>query len=169
MIKQLADAVEKAPFQMRAAAEYLRGWVEESQRLAPSLDISFMSTSVPDIITPALSGSPRPDAVALEPDAGRVRVQGGNFAPIDLGTPVSNPRMDLICGIANTLHEQGTPWQNAFDQASIMWGKLSPSLQNVLTRPMNESTARMDESEELHPVEDDSNQELQIETDEALL
>ena len=76
MIKQLADAVEKAPFQMRAAAEYLRGWVEESQRLAPSLDISFMSTSVPDIIAPALSGSPRPDAVALEPDAGRVRVQG---------------------------------------------------------------------------------------------
>lgn len=163
MIQSLATAIEKDPFKMVDGAHYLRTWVAESMSLAPALDVSIIdSAAVRGSLARSQSANPQA-AVALEPAVGQVRVEAGRFATN--GALQANPKMEVVGGIAESFKNEGFSWEESFDKAFQLWGKLNLSLQSALPLPPLAADAPpVDECLD-QPIEDDSAVVLQEEAD----
>eukprot|EP00435_Cladocopium_sp_Y103_P060376 s123_g22.t1 len=178
MIQALATAIEKDPFKMHDGARYLREWVVESQQLHPALDVSIIS-SAPIFAQPLRQGNaPQQQPVALEPAVGQVRVERGRFGnPGGQNQNPISPKMEVVCGIAESFRSQGLGWEQSFDKAFELWKKLHVSVQAALnTHPdpvvdaVNAAPAVAndqggDADVQLHPIEDDSADVLEPEQD----
>ena len=178
MIQALANAIEKDPFKMTDGARYLRQWVVESQQLHPALDVSIIS-SAPISAQPVSQGNaPQQQPVALEPAVGRVRVERGRFGnPCGQNQIAMNPKMEVVCGMAESFRSQGLGWEQSFDKAYELWDKLHISVRSALiTHPdpiadaANAAPAVAhdqggDADVQLYPVEDDSAEVLGAERD----
>lgn len=165
MIQNLATAVEKDPFNMKDGARYLRNWVTESMVLSPAVDVSFIcsAATLGSLDHSQRMANPHPQAVALEPAVGQVRVEAGRFATNGtLQNAATNPKMDVIGGIAESFRSEGLTWEDSFDKAFKLWDKLNASLQSALTFPPNPPDANapvvVENQGELEgqPIEDDS-------------
>ena len=177
MIQALATAIEKDPFKMHDGARYLRQWVVESQHLHPALDVSIIS-SAPIFAQPYRQGNaPQQQPVALEPAVGQVRVERGRFGNPNQNQIAMNPKMEVVCGIAESFRSQGLGWEQSFDKAYELWEKLHISVRTALnTHPDPVADAANaapavtndqggDVDVQLHPVEDDSAEVLEAEQD----
>lgn len=161
MIQNLAQAVEKHPFNMKVAAKYLNEWVTEKMQMSPKLDISVL---VSRKAKPApRAQAPRSGAVTgLEPAVSSVVVRstgGPNAEPQSL-----NPKVTVIFGLADSLRAcQGLGWDDALQQAYAMWGRVGANLASVLDQPQSgvEETGDaniadpVNEGDEKPPEEDD--------------
>ncbi len=125
MILGLAKAIEPAPFHLKDAASYLRDWVTEKLTLVPALDVSILTTSRPPsgVVEPLIGGG---QVSALEPGVSTVRVERSSTPT--LGEVHINPRMEVICGIAKSLHTEGCDWTVAIQKGYELWEKLNPNV-----------------------------------------
>ena len=162
---------------MHDGARYLRQWVVESQHLHPPLDVSIISSAPSSSAQPfRQAGAPQQLPVALEPAVGQVRVERGRFGP-NQNQVATNPKMEVVCGIADSFRSQGLAWEQSFDKAFELWEKLHISVQAALnTHPdpvADAANAALavandqgdDVDVQLYPVEDDSAEVLQAEQD----
>ena len=125
MILGLANAIEPAPFNLKDAATYLRDWVNGNSTLVPAVDVSILTTSrLPSRVVEPLNGGGL--VSALEPGVSTVRVERSS-APV-VGEVHINPRMEVICGIAKSLHNEGCDWTAAIQKAYELWAKLNPNV-----------------------------------------
>ena len=130
MILGLANAIEPSPFFLTAGASYLRDWVNETLTLVPPLDVSILTTPSQSHAPMDLMVNSGSEVTALEPTVSDVRVERA-AAPL-AQEPVMNPRMEVICGIAKTLYNEGSSWTNAFKKAYELWEKLNPQVMTAL-------------------------------------
>ena len=129
MILNLADAIEPSPFFLRNAASYLRDWINGTLTLVPPLDTSILTTRsrLTSEFEPVHNAG---EVAALEPSVSNVRVERASAqVPQEV---IVNPRMEVICGMATTLHNEGLNWTNSFEKAYELWGKLNPSVMEAL-------------------------------------
>ncbi|CAK9095039.1 unnamed protein product [Durusdinium trenchii] len=130
MIMGLADAVGASPFNLVAAASYLRDWVSERLTLQPPIDVSVLASPRLRGAVGSMDGAVAGAVVALEPNVSDVRVERASVSlPPQV---VVDPRMEVICGMAKALHAEGSEWLHAFRKAYELWDKLNPNVRNAL-------------------------------------
>lgn len=130
MIMGLADAVGASPFNLVAAASYLRDWVSERLTLQPPIDVSVLASPRLRGAVGSMDGAVAGAVVALEPNVSDVRVERASVSlPPQV---VVDPRMEVICGMAKALHAEGSEWLHAFRKAHELWDKLNPNVRNAL-------------------------------------
>ena len=166
MILGLADAIEPSPFFLQTAAAYLRDWVNGTLQLVPPLDVSILAAVSARPVCRSDPVSNTVPVAALEPNVSDVRIDRANSqTPQDV---VTNPRMEVICGIAKTLHKEGVDWTDAFRKAYELWDKLNPNVKMALevnsVGAVAESNTSPDPSA-VENLEDDTMLPLQPEVD----
>lgn len=141
MILGLANAIEPAPFNLKDAATYLRDWVNGNLTLVPAVDVSILTTSrLPSRVVEPLNGGGL--VSALEPGVSTVRVERSS-APV-VGDVHINPRMEVFCGIAKSLRNEGCDWTAAIQKAFELWAKLNPNVVAALGGNQNNMELELD-------------------------